>query len=371
MRLPRQRFDDEGDTRDVASHRMKRAVRGAVSIAAVITVVSFSPTPALAQPTDPPPAPSNASEALKQFREISDQAEKAAEELKAAEDDLRTKQGDLDKAGADLIAAQDAEKAAMAQEEQFRGTVDRLANASFQGARFNNLSALLTGGSQQDFLDRASLVSVLAEDNREALQKYTDAVDAAAKARIDAADAQRRSQEAKDKAEALVTQINDSKVELDKRAADAKKAYDRLNGNDRKELEGPVDTGVYLAPPGVAGDAMRVALAQVGKMYQWAAEGPNVFDCSGLIYYSYRQAGFPMTQRSSAGMFTMGKSVARDQLAPGDLLFWGSPSVSHVAMYVGDGKVVHASTTGQPVKVVPIDNAGGSKPYRGAKRIAG
>jgi len=354
----------------VASHRLKRAVRGAVSIAAVVTVVSFSPTPALAQQPEQPPPPANASEALTQYRELSDQAEKAAEDLKAAEDDLRARQGDLDKATADLAAAQDAEKAAMAQEEQFRSTVDRLANASFQGARFNNLSALLTGGSQQDFLDRASVLSVLAEDNREALQKYTDAVDGAAKARTDAKDAQNRSQEAKDKAEVLVTQINDSKVELHRRAADAKTAYERLSGNDRKELEGPVDNGVFVAPAGVAGEAMKIALAQRGKPYVWAAEGPNAFDCSGLIYYAYNQAGFPLSQRSSRGMYGLGKSVARGDLAPGDLLFWGSP-ISHVAMYVGGDQVVHASTSGVPVKVVPVGSAGGSKPYVGAKRLAG
>jgi len=67
---PLQRFEDEGDTRDVASHRTKRAPRGALTIAAVIMVVSFSPIPALAQPPAQPAPPTTASEALKQYQDL-------------------------------------------------------------------------------------------------------------------------------------------------------------------------------------------------------------------------------------------------------------------------------------------------------------
>src|SRR5437879_9170403 len=112
---------------------MKRAVRGALSITAIITVVSFSPIPALAQPPAQPAPPTNASDALKQYQDLSAQAEKANEDLLAATNDLTNKQNDLDKASADLSKAQDSEKQALAQEEQFRGKVDALANASFQG----------------------------------------------------------------------------------------------------------------------------------------------------------------------------------------------------------------------------------------------
>jgi peptidoglycan DL-endopeptidase CwlO len=355
----------------VASHRMKRAVRGALSLSAVIAVVaSISPIPALAQPPAPPAPPNNASEALKQYKDLSAQAENLNEDLLAAQNDLKNKQGELDKATADLAAAQESEKQAHAQEEQFRGKVDSLAAASFEGARFNNLSALLTGGSQQDFLDRAAALNILASGNREALDKFTSAVDQAAKARTDATDAQRRSQEAKNTAEQLAVQITQSKNELQGRIDEAKKVYDRLSGKDKADLVGPVDHGVYLAPPGIAHTVVQTALDQVGDRYVYGASGPNQFDCSGLTMFAYAAGGVGLPH-SSRAQYTMGKSVAYGQWQPGDLLFYGrsAGSIHHVAMYIGGGNIVHASTSGVPVKVVPV--SGGGSDYFGSKRLLG
>ena len=69
---------------------------------------------------------------------------------------------------------------------------------------------------------------------------------------------------------------------------------------------------------------------------------------------------------SSSGQSRLGVPVSRDQLQPGDLIFFYSP-VSHVAMYIGNGQMVHASTSGQPVKVVSVDSMPG---YNSARRIA-
>jgi len=314
---------------------MQRAVRGALSIAAVVTVVCLSPTPAIAQPAAPP-SPTNASDALKQYQDLSTQAEKAAEDWLAAQNDLTTKQAELDKATADLAKSKDTETKAHALEEQFRGKVDALAAASFQGARFNNLSALLSGGSQQDFLDRASALAILASGNREALDTFTGAVDTAAAARTSAADAQRRSQEAKAAAEQLANQITAAKADLEVRKTAAQDLYKKLSG----------------------------------KMYSWGAAGPNTFDCSGLVMYAYNAAGVGLPH-SSRAQYTYGKSVAYGQWVSGDLLFFGSSagSIHHVAIYIGNGKIVHASTSGQPVKVVPVTSGGSD--YYGAKRIVG
>jgi cell wall-associated NlpC family hydrolase len=355
----------------VASHRMKRAVRGALSLSAVVAVVaSLSPSPALAQPPAPPAPPTNASDALKQFQDLSAQAEKANEDLLAAENDLTNKQGELAKATNDLAAAGESEKQAHAQEEQFRGKVDALASASFEGARFNGLSALLAGNSQQDFLDRASALNLLASDNREALDKFTSAVSKAAKARTDATDAQRRSQEATSKAEELRNQVKQSKTDLDARAAEAEKAYNKLSGKDRQALAGPVSQGVYLAPPGIAHTVVQTALDQVGDRYVYGAAGPNQFDCSGLVMFAYAAAGVSLPH-SSRAQFQMGKSVEKGAWQPGDLLFFGSSagSIHHVAMYIGDGNIVHASHSGVPVLVAPV--SGGGSDYFGSKRLLG
>ena len=213
-------------------------------------------------------------------------------------------------------------------------------------------------------------MNILASGNREALDTFTGAVNKAAKSRTDATDAQRRSQEAKNTAEQLINQISQSKADLDARAAEAGKAYNKLSGKDKAVLAGPVNHGVYLAPPGVAHTVVQAALDQVGDKYVYGAAGPNTFDCSGLTMFAYRAAGVSLPH-SSRAQYGFGVPVAYGQWVAGDLLFFGSSagSIHHVAMYIGNGNIVHASTSGQPVKVVPV--SGGGSDYFGAKRIVG
>ena len=103
--------------------------------------------------------------------------------------------------------------------------------------------------------------------------------------------------------------------------------------------------------------AVSTALAQVGDPYVWGAAGPGSFDCSGLTQYAYAAAGVSLPH-SSGMQSQMGTSVSLSSAAPGDLLFFYSP-VSHVAMYIGNGQMVHASTYGTPVKVVPVSSMPG------------
>ena len=117
---------------------------------------------------------------------------------------------------------------------------------------------------------------------------------------------------------------------------------------------GPTTTAVAAAPAAAPTQAAQVAvntaLAQRGKPYVWAAAGPNSYDCSGLTQFAYRAAGIALPH-SSGMQSRVGTPVALNNLQPGDLLFFYSP-VSHVGMYIGNGQMVHASTAGQPVKVV-------------------
>jgi cell wall-associated NlpC family hydrolase len=98
----------------------------------------------------------------------------------------------------------------------------------------------------------------------------------------------------------------------------------------------------------------------------WAAAGPSSFDCSGLMEYAYAAAGISLPH-SSGMQSTMGQSVSRDQLQPGDLIFFYSP-VSHVGMYIGNGQMVHAPTSGDVVKIANVDDMGD---YHSARRISG
>jgi peptidoglycan DL-endopeptidase CwlO len=118
-----------------------------------------------------------------------------------------------------------------------------------------------------------------------------------------------------------------------------------------------------LSPAAMRAAAMSTALAQVGKPYRYGATGPSAFDCSGLTSFAFKQAGITLP-RTSRAQSTVGSPVSRDDLQPGDLVFFYKP-VSHVAIYIGNGQVVHASTSGQPVKISPL----GNMPFAGARRV--
>lgn len=96
-------------------------------------------------------------------------------------------------------------------------------------------------------------------------------------------------------------------------------------------------------------NAVQTALDQVGDPYRWGAAGPDAFDCSGLTLYAWRAGGVELPHNSGrqAGVT---RSVAREHILPGDLVFFGDP-IHHVAIYIGDGKVVDAPRSGYDVKV--------------------
>ena len=116
-----------------------------------------------------------------------------------------------------------------------------------------------------------------------------------------------------------------------------------------------------------------LAHKQLGKPYVWGAEGPNSFDCSGLTYYVYKNAaGITLPRTAAAQYGSAGVYVSRSNLQPGDLIFSstdGSGRVTHVAIYIGDGQMIHAPRTGKNVEKVSINNSYWSKAYLYAKRV--
>jgi cell wall-associated NlpC family hydrolase len=335
--------------------------------------LTLVPAPALALPLahQQPPPPGSASEALAQYEQLSGQVEKVNEDLLAAQTDLDKKNGILTQANQDLQAAQAAQNQAAADQDAFRGQVDNLTSASFQGARFNKLSALLTGSSAEDFLERAAALGVLASDNDEALSKLTGAVNLAEDARDKAADAQKRATDATTAATLLRDKVAKTRDDLNRQIDQVEDAYANLSGADKDSLADPGANTVYLGFPGAGGQAAKAAMSQRGKMYVWGASGPNNYDCSGLTMWAYNQVGISLPH-SSRAQYGYGKSVPYGQWQPGDLLFYGGSagSIHHVAMYIGDGQLVHASTSGTPVKVADAPDGGGGD-FLGARRIAG
>ena len=104
---------------------------------------------------------------------------------------------------------------------------------------------------------------------------------------------------------------------------------------------------------GRAGLALKFALKQIGDRYVFGADGMVYWDCSGLTMRAYQSAGVSLPH-SSAAQSRMGKSISFSQKKPGDLMFFGRP-VSHVGIYLGGGKMVHAPRSGSRVKVATTD----------------
>ncbi len=119
----------------------------------------------------------------------------------------------------------------------------------------------------------------------------------------------------------------------------------------QSEAQLAVEAGVEASVPTSPGaaSAVRVALAQIGKPYVWGADGPNSFDCSGLMLYAWRAAGKSLPH-SSRMQLSATRRVSIGQIRPGDLVFFGSP-IHHVGMYIGNGNMVEASRRGVPVRI--------------------
>lgn len=97
------------------------------------------------------------------------------------------------------------------------------------------------------------------------------------------------------------------------------------------------------------------ALTRLGAPYAWAAAGPDAFDCSGLVVWAFHQAGLTLP-RSSQALASGGQPVSPDQMQPGDVISL-FPDASHVGIYVGDGRMVHAQFEGLPVIVESLRGA--------------
>ncbi|MEU2062261.1 NlpC/P60 family protein [Streptomyces sp. NPDC013455] len=118
------------------------------------------------------------------------------------------------------------------------------------------------------------------------------------------------------------------------------------------------------APSGRAAAAVTYAYDKLGSPYVWGATGPNAFDCSGLVQAAYRSAGISLP-RTTYAQINAGRRVSRSELQPGDLVFFYS-GISHVGIYVGDGRMIHAPNPSAAVRLAPVDEM----PFAGATRVA-
>jgi peptidoglycan DL-endopeptidase CwlO len=121
-----------------------------------------------------------------------------------------------------------------------------------------------------------------------------------------------------------------------------------------------------VAPPSTHSGAADAALSQLGTPYVWAGSQPGGFDCSGLVMWAFAQVGVALPH-SSYAMYGYGVPVSRDQLQPGDLVFFDG--LGHVGIYIGGGQFVEAPHTGDVVKISSLDVGWYASTFVGARRI--
>ncbi|WP_191498448.1 peptidoglycan hydrolase RipC [Mycobacterium simulans] len=350
----------------------------------LVTNASFS----LADPAD---------DALAKLNELSRQAEQTTEAMHSAQLDLNAKlaaQQAAEKKHADDQAAAAAAKARLA---AFQTAVNKIAAATYMGGRTDGMDAILTAESPQLLIDGLTVQRVMAHQMSSQMASFRAAGEQAAKAEQASAKSAADAKSAAEQAAAVRASLQHKQSQLQVQIAVVKSQYQALTPGQREALADPGQVpagvpgapgqapealapgvsaaaapvpgeapppsgmvpGLPFVPPGGGGDravVVQAALTQVGSPYAWGGAAPGGFDCSGLVMWAFQQAGIALPHSSQA-LAHGGQPVALSDLQPGDVLTFYSDA-SHAGIYIGDGLMVHSSTYGQPVRVVPMDSSG-------------
>ena len=335
-----------------------------------------------------------ADDALAKLNELSRQAERTTEAMHTAQLDLNDKlaaQQAAEKVHADDDAALHAARDRLT---TFRSAVNQFAATTYMGGRTDGTDAILTAESPQQMIDKLSVQRVVAADMGVRMDRYRLATDEADRAEQASAKSAEEARKATEQAAAVRAELQAKQSQLQMQIAVVKSQYFALTPQQRVALAdpGPVPEAAAGAPgpdapgapaaeapapflgafanpaaqpPGGAEGAavVQAALTQVGTPYVWGGAGPGGFDCSGLVMWAFQQAGIALPHSSQA-QANGGKPVSLSDLQPGDVLTFYSDA-SHSGIYVGDGMMIHSSTYGQPVRVVPMESSG---PIHNARR---
>lgn len=297
--------------------------------------------------------------------------------LQKIESDQRENRLQLKLAHANLKIAQDSLAA-------------RLVSAYTSSQDNSTLSVLLGATSLEDLLNRIEAVNSTSRQDASIVQQVTSfkaaiqrnraqlrkahseqqrivAQKAAQKQRIQSQLASRRQ---------LLSSIKGEIVRM--RAAEeaqqrrlAASARSRLAGEQPPATDGvgvsaATPEGSTVAPPNTHGGIVGIAMRYLGVPYKWAGASPSTgFDCSGLVLYAYAQLGISVPH-STYALWAMGTAIPRDQLQPGDLVFFNG--LGHMGIYIGNNQMIHAPRTGDVVKISSLTGWYTST-YMGARRI--
>lgn len=202
---------------------------------------------------------------------------------------------------------------------------------------------LLQSGDPQSFLNRASIMVQLQQEDGSKLNAVASAEAAAERAKVSAA-----------QQETLASKLS---AAMTKKVASIQAKENVLNSAAFSKALAIYDTTGKYPTPQLTGDsigvqALKWALSRIGDPYVWGAAGPDEFDCSGLVMWSYAHVGISL-EHFTGDQWNEGEHIPRSELEPGDLLFFFTDE-SHVGLYIGNGLMVDAPTQGQDVQIQPI-----------------
>jgi peptidoglycan DL-endopeptidase CwlO len=294
----------------------------------------------------------------------------------------------LAKGRAKLKLKQADVKAQAKRVEKLKFQVGQVALAQFQNRNLDTAAQLFVTSDTEGFLSQISTVEKVSENQNSVLQEYqrkqSEYAATELSAKTDLAALAEQEKQLKALRAASDKKIDESKEVLAKltseerrkiaaeerrAAADAQEeaesgttratrtARTESSGDDEEEADEPAPSGGSKGAR-----ALAYARAQLGDPYRYAAAGPDAFDCSGLTSAAWKSVGVSLP-RSSRSQFSAGSPVSKSNLQPGDLVFFYSP-ISHVALYAGNGQIIHAPRPGKSVEYSSMNYM----PFAGAKR---
>ncbi|MFJ6698720.1 NlpC/P60 family protein [Streptomyces sp. NPDC091272] len=274
------------------------------------------------------------------------QAEKATEAFNKATE--RT-----DALRKDVGRARDRTARGQERINRMRGVLGLLAGAQYRAGGMDPSVSLLLSENPDGYLDKAAALDRISARHAGKLRELVEAQRLLGQERVEAT----RKLAELDRSRAVVSR---HKRAVEHKLAEARRMLQALPDPERAQFDRANRSG-REAMPGMSGAmpasaraaaAVLAARNAVGKPYIWGANGPSGFDCSGLMQWSYSQAGISLPRTSQAQRHS-GRQVSLDQAQPGDLVAYRDDA-SHIGMYMGNGQVVHAPYPGAPVRYDPV-----------------
>ncbi|MEU5592249.1 NlpC/P60 family protein [Streptomyces sp. NPDC020298] len=234
-----------------------------------------------------------------------------------------------------------------------RETLGSLAGAQYRSGGLDPAVALLFSDDPEDYLDKAATLDRIGARQAGRLKELQSAMRELAQERTETAGKLAELEKSR-------TAVASHKRTVEKKLAKARQLLNSLPADQRTAYErasrsartGMPDFSGASAPNARAAAALAAARSALGRPYVWGANGPSGFDCSGLTQWSYAQAGVQLPRTSQEQRYA-GRQIPLSQARPGDLVVYRSDA-GHVAMYAGNGQVIHAPYPGAPVRYDPV-----------------